>query len=108
MAAPYGALFKPRAKDIMEHCKTKFAASIRPFGMFIFWFRNHTPTISIKMTMTIDIQNWAIIEVEKTSLSFSLSLRPISNVKKRLIELERDEEAIENIATKPPTTLFIP
>ena len=47
-------------------------------------------------------------DVENMAFNLSLSPRPNSYVKKRLTAEDNELEISENIATKPPTTLYIP
>jgi hypothetical protein len=49
-----------------------------------------------------------VTEEENTLFNFSLLPVPNSNVMKRDMAADNDPDNIENIATTPPTTLYIP
>jgi len=52
--------------------------------------------------------SWIFRDIEKTFLSFSISPLPNSKVRFRLIDVESEADITPNIATIPPTALYIP
>ena len=55
--------------------------------------------------MTAPKKNWMVTADENIFSSFSLLPVPNSYVINRLMAADKDQESMENIATKPPTTL---
>ena len=88
-----------------EQCITKVASSSRSVGIFILLWRNHSPIISIKITIITEIISCTVTEVENIFFKRSMLLVPNSTVINLLIDDEREEVMIPNIATIPPTTL---
>ena len=76
--------------------------------MVIRVFKNHKPTVSATRITNSANMTWMDREVENISLSRPMSFLPNSKVRKRLTADEREEETKENMATNPPTTLYMP
>ena len=84
------------------------AASIRSSGITILLFRNQSPMVSARITTMITRKNCIETAVENTFFSFSLFSVPSSKVINLLMDDTREPDIMENIATRPPTTLYIP
>ena len=69
--------------------------------------RSHSP-VSASRTMTPERTRWMLSEVEKIRRSPSSFPLPNSKVRKRLTDEDSEAETIENMATMPPTTLYMP
>ena len=69
---------------------------------------NHAPTNSANIIMMAERTICILILVQKILFNRILSPRPSSKVMKREIEFVSDAETNANMATNPPTTLYIP
>ena len=81
------------------------AASIRPSGMFIFSFRNHTPAISHNTNIARAIRSCTLTDVLKIRPRRLLSPVPSAYVMNRDMAEDNEPDKTENMATTPPTTL---
>ena len=93
---------------VLYHYSTQLAAVILSAGIVILAFRNHTPTDSIRTAIINDSKSYIVTEAEKILLSLLWSPFPNSYVMNRLMAADNDPDMTENIATTPPTTLYIP
>ena len=91
-----------------DNWNTQLAAYILLSGITILLFKNHKPTVSANTRMMALNPIWIVTEEENTLFNFSLFPVPNSNVMKRDMAADSDPDNIENIATTPPTTLYIP
>ena len=94
-------------KVMMENCSTQLATVILVSGIVIFAFKNHTPTDSINITIINDSSNCIVTDAENILLSLLWSPLPNSYVINLLMAADNDPDMTENIATAPPTTLYI-
>ena len=69
---------------------------------------NHAPTNSANIIMMAERTICILMLVQKILFNRILFPRPNSKVMKREIELVSDAETNANMATNPPTTLYIP
>lgn len=69
---------------------------------------NHAPTNSANIIMMAERTICILMLVQKILFNRILSPRPSSKVMKREIEFVSDAETNANMATNPPTTLYIP
>jgi hypothetical protein len=92
----------------IEHCSTQLAASILSAGMFMCVFKYHTPTISITTKTKTAIPACANNETLKIRLTPASLFLPISKDKYRCTAFDMELLRNPNIATTPPTTLYIP
>ena len=89
----------------IDKCNTQLAAAIRPSGITIFAFRNHTPMLSPARPTKTETAIRMSTEEEKTSIALSEAFRPISMVMNRPMATTMLPDKMENKATNPPTAL---
>ena len=77
-------------------------------GMFILFVRNHIPTLSNKVNTIIAKPIHSQKEAENTLRILSWLPLPISTVRKREIELEKEPTNQEKRGAIPPTKALIP
>ena len=104
----YGMLTRPRMKVMMDNWKHQWAAYILSGGMTILLLRYHNPMVSKRMNIIKLNPIIMIIDMENVFLSRSMSPRPSSNVSERPMEDVSELDTRLNMATNPPTTLYIP
>lgn len=94
-------------KVTIENCSIQLAAVILSAGIVILAFKNQTTTDSISTTIINDSKSCIITEAEKILLSLLWSPFPNSSVMNRLMAADNESDMTDNIATTPPTTLYI-
>ena len=104
----YGMLTSPRMNVTMDNWKHQWAAYILSGGMTILLLRYHNPMVSKRMNIIKLNPIMMMIDMENVFLSRSMSPRPSSNVSERPMEDVSELDTRLNIATNPPTTLYIP
>ena len=78
------------------------------WGLTILLFRNQSPMVSARITTMITRKNCIETAVENTFLVFLLFTLSKFKGDKVLMDDTREPDIMENIATRPPTTLYIP